>query len=157
MTDDQSECEQSECDQSIHRLLVYDDTVSGTSLLCNERVTMKELQLKVQDLREHKKLQHNAVTKVPDSSALLSICHQIHKSHRSSDVASIAFLAIDVDSFYVINERYGREVGDELLKQIGAALFYTVQDIHNKHIADHDADEASYKCCEFYHAEGRIA
>merc|ERR1712032_162107 len=105
-------------------------------------------------MKSHKSFKPNAVTQVPDSQALLNICHRIHKSHRSSSMSSIAILTIDVDSFYVINEQYGRAVGDELLKQIGGALFYAVRDIHNKHIADHDADEASYKCCEFYHAEG---
>jgi len=126
----------------------------GTSLLCNEGLTMKELQLKIKDLIEHKKLRSNAVTGVPDASALLTIGHHIQKSLRQSAVSTIAFLAIDVDSFYVINEQYGEEVGDALLKQIGEALFYKVTDIHNQHIADHDADDASYKCCEFYHAQG---
>ena len=94
---------------------------------------------------------YNSISHKPDSQALLTICHRIHKSYRSTNIESIAFLVIDVDSFYAINDTFGRETGDKLLKQIGEALFNTVQEIHSRNLSEDGA--ANFKCCEFYHPD----
>ena len=122
-------------------------------MLCNEGVTLKELQIHMESLKKNGQLTINKTSNVPDSSSLLNICHKIHKSYRATSVETIAFLIIDVDSFYTINDSYDHETGDILLRQIGEALFEQVQNIHHKNISQLDNDAARFKCCEFYHAK----
>eukprot|EP01084_Bolivina_argentea_P014476 27061_1 len=118
----------------------------GTSLLCNEGVTLKELQLFQHNLRQNKQLTVNDASGVADSQSLLQMCHRIVKSYRRQSVETIAFLVIDVDSFYAINNEYDMKTGDELLIQIGEALIESIDRIHSNKMK-----EKAMSSCEFYH------
>ncbi len=98
-------------------------------MLCNEGITLKGLSDKNQ-LSLHKSNGNL------DSQCLLTMCHKMVKSYRTTSVQTIDFLAMDVDSFYQINEQYDNNVGDILLRQIGEALFDSVQYIHDKNNRD---------------------
>ena len=137
-------------DKQTHSVLNYiaSNQISsslGTSLLCHESVTLKELQIEFDEQMKSKQMTLNPKSNRPDSQCLLTICHRIVKSHRSTSVQSIAFLVIDVDSFYQINEQFGTQIGDLLLKQIAETLFDTIQSIQTQ--SDRDSED----CAEFYH------
>jgi len=124
----------------------------GTSLLCNEGITLKQLRHTYEQLRKNGQLSVNSTSERADAQSLLTLCHKIHKSYQSvsAELEAIACLVIDVDNFFQLNRQFGRAVGDNVLLQIAKTLYETVKQIHRDIMETATADN-NMKCGEFYH------
>jgi diguanylate cyclase (GGDEF)-like protein/PAS domain S-box-containing protein len=86
-------------------------------------------QVVVRDITERKEVEarlsrlarYDAVTGLPNRNLLHErLEHAITQSHRRSRGAGALF--VDLDRFKLVNDTYGHDVGDELLRQAGARL-----------------------------------
>jgi diguanylate cyclase (GGDEF)-like protein/PAS domain S-box-containing protein len=90
--------------------------------------------LLARDIRERKayerQIQHlanyDSLTDLPNRTLLADRATQaINQSHWTS--RTLALMVVDIDRFKLVNDGYGQEVGDALLKQFGARLRGTVR------------------------------
>jgi diguanylate cyclase (GGDEF)-like protein len=70
---------------------------------------------------------HDPLTDLPNRSLVLDRAEQILARARRLDVLATA-LFVDIDDFKLINDRYGHQVGDEVLRQVGARLRTVLRD-----------------------------
>jgi diguanylate cyclase (GGDEF)-like protein len=70
---------------------------------------------------------HDRLTDLPNRVLVLDRAEQILARARRQDVPVTA-LFVDVDGFRQINDRFGREAGDEVLRQVGARLKTIMRD-----------------------------
>lgn len=75
---------------------------------------------------EHSAL-HDPLTDLPNHSLVLDRAEQLLARARRLQVPVIA-LFVDIDDLKQINDRYGRQSGDEVLRQVGARLKATLRD-----------------------------
>ena len=66
------------------------------------------------------------LTQLPNRRYFDEYCRLIASRRRSTD--RVAVVTIDVDHFKLINDRYGHQVGDVVLKAIANAIQYSVRD-----------------------------
>ncbi|HLM86513.1 MAG TPA: EAL domain-containing protein [Solirubrobacteraceae bacterium] len=70
---------------------------------------------------------HDPLTDLPNRHLVLDRAEQILARARRLDVPVTA-LFVDIDGFKQVNDRYGHQVGDEILRQVGARLKTTLRD-----------------------------
>ncbi len=70
---------------------------------------------------------HDPLTDLPNRSLVLDRADQTLARARRLDVP-VSALFVDVDGFKLINDRYGHQAGDEVLKQVGARLKTILRD-----------------------------
>jgi diguanylate cyclase (GGDEF)-like protein len=70
---------------------------------------------------------HDPLTGLPNRSLVLDRAEQILARARRLDVPVTA-LFMDIDGFKQINDRFGREAGDEVLRKVGARLQAVLRD-----------------------------
>jgi diguanylate cyclase (GGDEF)-like protein len=70
---------------------------------------------------------HDPLTDLPNRHLVLDRAEQILARARRLDVPVTA-LSVDIDGFKQVNDRYGHQVGDEILRQVGARLKTTLRD-----------------------------
>ncbi len=70
---------------------------------------------------------HDPLTDLPNRHLVLDRAEQILARARRLDVPVTA-LFVDIDGFKQVNDRYGHQVGDEILRQVGARLKSTLRD-----------------------------
>ncbi len=75
---------------------------------------------------EHSAL-HDPLTDLPNRLLVLDRAEQLLARARRLDVPVIA-LFVDIDDLKQINDRHGHQVGDEVLRQVGARLKATLRD-----------------------------
>jgi diguanylate cyclase (GGDEF)-like protein len=66
------------------------------------------------------------LTQLPNRRYFDEYCRLIASRRRSTD--RVAVVTIDVDHFKLLNDRYGHQVGDVVLKSIANAIQYSVRD-----------------------------
>jgi diguanylate cyclase (GGDEF)-like protein len=71
---------------------------------------------------------HDPLTKLPNRALILDRLEQMLVRSRHSNTA-VAALFIDLDDFKAINDTFGHEAGDELLKAVAARLAGVVRDV----------------------------
>jgi diguanylate cyclase (GGDEF)-like protein len=81
---------------------------------------------------------HDPLTDLPNRHLVLDRAEQILARARRLDVPVTA-LFVDIDGFKQVNDRYGHQVGDEILRQVGARLKTTLRD--NDTVGHIGADE----------------
>lgn len=81
---------------------------------------------------------HDALTGLPNRLEFDQQSHRAVARHDSGGRA-FALLYIDLDGFKSVNDRYGHDVGDELLKVIASRLAHTVR--KGDSISRHGGDE----------------
>ncbi|MGF2736028.1 diguanylate cyclase domain-containing protein [Marinobacter sp. DUT-1] len=70
---------------------------------------------------------HDLLTSLPNRAAILKLLeHAIDQAHR--DNSRFALMFVDLDHFKPVNDRYGHQAGDELLKVIAKRLEGSVRD-----------------------------
>jgi diguanylate cyclase (GGDEF)-like protein len=70
---------------------------------------------------------HDPLTDLPNRILVLDRAEQLLARARRQD-APVTALFVDIDGFKQINDRFGREVGDELLQHVGARLNGVLRD-----------------------------
>jgi diguanylate cyclase (GGDEF)-like protein len=75
---------------------------------------------------EHSVL-HDPLTDLPNRSLVLDRAEQLFARARRLQVPVIA-LFVDIDDLKQINDRHGHQIGDEVLRQVGARLKATLRD-----------------------------
>ena len=70
---------------------------------------------------------HDRLTDLPNRGLVLDRAEQILARARRQDVPVTA-LFVDIDGFRQINDRFGRQAGDEVLRQVGARLKTVMRD-----------------------------
>jgi diguanylate cyclase (GGDEF)-like protein len=70
---------------------------------------------------------HDPLTDLPNRELVLDRAEQILARARHLDVPTTA-LFVDIDSFKQINDRYGHQAGDDVLRQVGARLKSVLRD-----------------------------
>jgi diguanylate cyclase (GGDEF)-like protein len=70
---------------------------------------------------------HDRLTDLPNRGLVLDRAEQILARARRQDVPVTA-LFVDIDGFRQINDRFGRQAGDEVLRQVGARLKTIMRD-----------------------------
>lgn len=70
---------------------------------------------------------HDPLTDLPNRHLVLDRAEQILARARRLDVPVTA-LFVDIDGFKQVNDRYGHQAGDEILRQVGARLKTTLRD-----------------------------
>jgi diguanylate cyclase (GGDEF)-like protein len=70
---------------------------------------------------------HDPLTDLPNRTLVLDRAEQILARARRLDVPVTA-LFVDVDGFKQVNDRYGHQTGDEVLRQVGARLRSALRD-----------------------------
>jgi diguanylate cyclase (GGDEF)-like protein len=75
---------------------------------------------------EHSAL-HDPLTDLPNRLLVLDRAEQLLARARRLDVTVIA-LFVDIDDLKQINDRHGHQIGDEVLRQVGARLKATLRD-----------------------------
>jgi diguanylate cyclase (GGDEF)-like protein len=70
---------------------------------------------------------HDPLTDLPNRHLVLDRAEQILARARRLDVPVTALL-VDIDDFKQVNDRYGHQAGDEILRQVGARLKATLRD-----------------------------
>lgn len=78
------------------------------------RARLKESNATIYDL-----MYYDPITKLPNRRKLID---QFNKKIETTEANNSAIFMIDIDRFHSINEIYGREIGDQLLKQVGERL-----------------------------------
>lgn len=72
------------------------------------------------------KATHDALTGLPNRSLVLErLTHALERSRRKQE--NLALLFIDLDGFKEVNDHYGHEVGDYLLKTLSQRMLQTVR------------------------------
>lgn len=62
---------------------------------------------------------YNLISRLPNRRKLVDLFNQHVKQEKDLERA---IFSIDIDRFHTVNELYGREVGDQLLAEIGERL-----------------------------------
>ncbi|WP_322747630.1 MULTISPECIES: GGDEF domain-containing protein, partial [unclassified Frankia] len=88
--------------------------VAGILLTCHEIGERRERQ----DRLRHQG-RHDALTGLPNRAAFV---RRLHGITEDGAVSTFAVLLIDLDRFKPLNDTYGHDVGDEVLRIIGARL-----------------------------------
>jgi diguanylate cyclase (GGDEF)-like protein len=70
---------------------------------------------------------HDPLTDLPNRSLVLDRAEQVIARARLLGV-SVTALFVDIDDFKQVNDRFGRSVGDEILRQVGARLTTVLRD-----------------------------
>jgi diguanylate cyclase (GGDEF)-like protein len=70
---------------------------------------------------------HDPLTELPNRSLVLDRAEQLLARARRLDLLVTA-LFVDIDDFKQLNDRFGRRVGDEVLRQVGARLGTVLRD-----------------------------
>src|SRR5450755_639902 len=70
---------------------------------------------------------HDPLTGLPNRTLVLDRAEQMLARARRSDLSAIA-LFMDIDGFKQINDRYGHQAGDEVLRQVGLRLNGVLRD-----------------------------
>lgn len=94
---------------------------SGALQLDNARLRRKavRLALMVAGARHH--AQHDELTGLPSRRLLIDRCQQaLSQARRKHE--QVGFMMIDLNGFKRINDRFGHEAGDELLKHVATCL-----------------------------------
>lgn len=71
---------------------------------------------------------HDSLTNLPNRALILDRLEQMLVRSRHSQT-SVAALFIDLDNFKAVNDTYGHDAGDELLKAVAARLAGVVRDV----------------------------
>jgi diguanylate cyclase (GGDEF)-like protein len=107
------------------------------------RVEVQRLRLalalsRAREQRNRHLAQHDALTGLPNRQDFDKQSFRAIARHDSGGHA-FALLYIDLDGFKTINERYGHDIGDELLMVIGARLSHAVR--KGDSVSRHGSDE----------------
>jgi len=70
---------------------------------------------------------HDRLTDLPNRTLVLDRAEQILARARRLDV-TVTALFVDIDDFKQINDRFGHDIGDEILRQVGARLKTILRD-----------------------------
>ncbi len=70
---------------------------------------------------------HDALTDLPNRGLVIDRAEQILARARRSDVP-VSALFMDIDGFKQVNDRFGHQAGDEVLRQVGARLKTVLRD-----------------------------
>ncbi|HSB95300.1 MAG TPA: PAS domain S-box protein [Spongiibacteraceae bacterium] len=100
---------------------VREFAVTGFYVMAQDITTRKALELSLE-----RQATQDALTGLPNRRALLAgLARAVARANRSSEAISILFL--DLDGFKAINDRYGHDSGDYLLKQFAQRLLACVR------------------------------
>jgi len=109
---------------STTKLPIHDESGAVIGLLGITR-EINELKRAEQDLQYH--ATHDILTSLPNRFLLLDRMEQTIRRARRND-ALFAVLYVDLDDFKMINDHYGHDAGDQVLKQVAARLNASVRD-----------------------------
>lgn len=74
----------------------------------------------------HHQAHHDDLTQLPNRTALMHHLHQLIAAHRDKNYG-FSLMFIDLDKFKPVNDDYGHQVGDELLKQVAERIKHNVR------------------------------
>ena len=105
----------------------YKKFIQQQNELLEETVEEKTQELQKQSKKMKYLAHHDALTALPNKNLFLDRLKQAIK-HAKRQHQSLAVLFLDLDRFKEINDTYGHDVGDELLKRIAERLQAVVRD-----------------------------
>ena len=70
----------------------------------------------------------DALTGLPNRRYFEEFCGLIGRHRRSDDDPGVGVLMVDIDWFKRVNDTYGHEVGDQVLRAVAKAIAETVRD-----------------------------
>ena len=74
----------------------------------------------------HHQAHHDDLTQLPNRTALMQHLHQLIAAHRDKNYG-FSLMFIDLDKFKPVNDEYGHQVGDLLLKQVAERIKHNVR------------------------------
>lgn len=132
--------------------------VSGARI-CDERGRVTNLVLHIDNISEYKRVHdllwhqamHDALTGLPNRALLRERLSEA-LIHRAPDEV-ITVLAVDLDGFKAVNDRYGHRVGDDLLRALGSRMVAAVRP--GDTVARTGGDEFVLLCLQTGTGQGR--
>jgi diguanylate cyclase (GGDEF)-like protein/PAS domain S-box-containing protein len=119
--------------------LIDDRAVSGMTITARDISEQLELQEALAF-----DANHDAVTGLPNRRVLHQLLSDALRSSSTTGAPSVALLFADLDGFKAVNDRFGHETGDEVLRLVGQRLQAAVRD--QDVVIRHGGDEFAVLC-----------
>jgi diguanylate cyclase (GGDEF)-like protein len=110
--------------QQFDALIVTNQALAGISILVFSHI------YEVSRVRAHKKLLHLAttdnLTSLANRARFLDVFER-ERNHAARNKTEMSLLLLDLDHFKQVNDRYGHDIGDEVLKYVAATISHRLR------------------------------
>lgn len=110
--------------EELDTLILTNQTLAGVAILVFSHV------YEVSRVRAHKKLLHLAttdnLTSLANRARFLDVFER-ERNHAARNKSEMSLLLLDLDHFKQVNDRFGHDVGDEVLKYVAATISHRLR------------------------------